>query len=340
MSEAAEGTFRTHAQYLRAFAHLAGFTTPTEKPADRLKLVRGATELAPSINLGRRRESDLAQVRLSLANAWGTELLLALSGEYAVEDELVRVSNSWGVVQAYYALYHATQALVVALGQPRPTSHPKTQQAFSNFWTQRRMVLPPWTMGAGAAGYINFPDGIAVDESFHPWKRCDKETRWQIAAKALRTTRDEAVDDALRSARDAKTKARRKQWQAARETGRERGLISEPGRANLTQTERSDVSNRVRTHTILDYLYRLRVKANYEDVAVFTEGPTDSDSSRRVHKDLVSVVAAGLTVHELHVRRLVGAKTFGDVVSAWATANMPQRLDIGIGLRQWRLYAE
>jgi hypothetical protein len=112
------------------------------------------------------------------------------------------------VFQAYYALYHGAQALMVALGQPRPTTHPKTQQFFANFWTDRNLLPPPWTLRADSTGYGNFPPEVVIDEGFHPWARCDKNTRWQIAAKALRTTREEAIEDALRDGRDTKSRKR------------------------------------------------------------------------------------------------------------------------------------
>jgi hypothetical protein len=341
MSEDSEGTFRTHAQYVRAFAHIAGFTKPTERPHYRLSVVREKTESAPSIRLKRRSDADVEQVRLSLSNAWGTELLLALSGEFAVEEELVRVSNSWGVVQAYYALYHATQALMVSLGDPRSTTHPKTQRSYASFWTEREMVLPPWTMGASHDGYRNIPDEVTIDETFHPWSKCDKDSRWQIAAKALRTTRDEAIDEALQEARHVKAKKRVKTWKEEEATRAAAGLPPQKRpaeRANLTRPERNTVHAHVRTYTILDYLYRLRIKANYEDVAVFTEGPTDDYSSRTVHLDLVHIVAAGLAVHELHIRQLIGVRQFENLAKTWVGANMPEGMDIGIGLRWRRLY--
>ena len=57
------------------------------------------------------------------------------TGEVLInEDELIRVSNNWSVVQSYYIIYHSTQALAGARCFPRPTSHIKTQKIFSNLW--------------------------------------------------------------------------------------------------------------------------------------------------------------------------------------------------------------
>lgn len=94
MGKDAEGIFRTHAQYIRAFAHIAGFTKPGEAPGYRLRVVAKSANEAPSSQVNRRKELDNAQVRSSLANAWGTELLLALSGKTPLK------TNSSGSVTA------------------------------------------------------------------------------------------------------------------------------------------------------------------------------------------------------------------------------------------------
>lgn len=60
---------------------------------------------------------DHAQVQRSLRNAWSTEILLAMPGQWTTEDEFIRLANSWGVIQTYYVVYHATQA---ARGATRP----------------------------------------------------------------------------------------------------------------------------------------------------------------------------------------------------------------------------
>jgi hypothetical protein len=76
-----------------------------------------------------------------------------------------------------------------------------------------------------------------------------------------------------------------------------------PASANLTAGESADVESRVRPYTVLDYLYRLRIKANYEDATVFVEGPEDDSSSIRVAQDLELVTAATLLAHELRIGR-------------------------------------
>ncbi|HWO81936.1 hypothetical protein, partial [Gaiella sp.] len=61
--------------------------------------------------------------------------------------------------------------------------------------------------------------------------------------------------------------------------------------------------------------------------------------SKTVHLDLVHIVAAALTVHEVHIRRLIGATQFRAFVGSWVESNMPTGLDVGISLRHRREYS-
>ncbi|MCA1709405.1 MAG: hypothetical protein LC808_41455, partial [Actinobacteria bacterium] len=146
MGTDSEGSFRAHSNYVRSFARLAGFTYDVD-PVTALASLRDAT-VKSSVVTGAQKIAnvDLDQVRKSLVNAWGTELLLGLAGEYASEKELVSMANNWGVVQAYYVAYHATQALAVARGAQRPDSHPKTQRMFATHWVNSAFRVPPWCL--------------------------------------------------------------------------------------------------------------------------------------------------------------------------------------------------
>jgi hypothetical protein len=94
------------------------------------------------------RQFSVDELSACLNRAWGTELLLAMSMRFVGEDEMMRISNSWGCVQLYYVGYSAAQALVVASGQPRPASHPKTQDQAIAVWTNRQSGVPPFSFAA------------------------------------------------------------------------------------------------------------------------------------------------------------------------------------------------
>lgn len=328
------GSFRTHANYLRAFATLCGYNGVTAKRASVLpKFVNRVQEHLPRGNNAARLPLD--HIRRSLMNAWGTELILALSGRFATEDELVRLVNNWGAVQGYYAVYHATQALTLARGMPRPESHPKTQRIFMDWWGSR--ALEPLGLSVGPDGFRCGMDSIEVEDG-HAWRACTPDTAWHIAGMALRTTREDAVSEAMQRAREQKKGALRKAWRAEEERRVADGKAArrEPTYPlpHLTATEKEAVTRSTRAYGLIDYLYRLRIKTNYEDARMFIDGPDDSSTSTQVHVDLRRVVECVLLVTELCIRERVGARAFGEWVRDWADTKTPREVQLGLAARR------
>jgi hypothetical protein len=118
------------------------------------------------------------------------------------------------------------------------------------------------------------------------------------------------VEDRLKKGRERKLTERRKAWRADCETRAHLGKKArpEPKTANLTAAERGDVERRTRPVTVADYLYRLRVKANYDDITVFADGPTTDAEAAAMAADLVDLACATLVVHEVRLAARIGSK--------------------------------
>ena len=205
------GSFKTHAGYLHALSYLCGYTNFRRDPQVSAALAARIRAEASYQQTVVRQGFDNDQIRRSLNSAWGSELLLVISGTYAPE-ELQGVSNTWVAIQAYYACYHAIQALIVARGHPRPTTHPTTQRMFIDAWVTPPRNMPPWSLGAGNGTYLNVPQGHAINEGVHAWAALDAAVAIDVAAKAFRTTRDDSVVEAKKNERLKKQKANRKEW--------------------------------------------------------------------------------------------------------------------------------
>jgi hypothetical protein len=98
LSKDAPSVFRTHSNYLRAFATLA-YSGAGQRHSAYSSII---DRIINSIILSGSRITgvDSRQIRSSLENAWGTELLLALGERIVRNEEVVRLSNNWNVVQA------------------------------------------------------------------------------------------------------------------------------------------------------------------------------------------------------------------------------------------------
>lgn len=314
------GSFKTHAGYLHALAYLCGYTLIKRDPAV-ITALATRIKAEPSYAATTARPGfDGDQLRRSLDAAWGSELLLSVTGTYA-PAELRGVSNTWVAIQAYYACYHVTQALVIAKGQPRPTSHGKTQTMFVDAWVSPPRNLLPWSLGAIDKGYSNLPSGHVVDESVHQWATLDAESAIDLACKAFRTTREDFVVEEKKKERQKKLKARRKAWQEVEAARLAKG--SKPRKdptfplPRLTPTEHTTVESRARAFGVLDYLFRLRIKAQYEDSTLFSEGPEDAGESHLVYQHLARAVRCTLLLHELFIERIVGRQVFERLVDGW-----------------------
>lgn len=291
---------------------------------------RSFTERSPT-------SGRLAGVSAALANAWGTELLMLLQAKLLRGDELLRLGNNWAAVQTYYVCYHATHALVLAEGSS-PGRHPGTQRRFVATWVTRPLSLPPWTLGAGHHRYFNLPPGRVIREGLHAWTSCDSDTCWDIAAKALRTTRADAIPEAIMSRRQQKRKERRRSWEAEEADRLSRGrkprkppIFRLP---RLSEAEKEAVERGVRPYSLMDYLFRLRVKSNYEEARMFTEGPADDQSSRQVNTDLQFLGSGTLLLHELQIRQHIGRDQMADLIDGWVSSNHPLGTRIGVAARR------
>ncbi|WP_298993270.1 hypothetical protein [uncultured Pseudokineococcus sp.] len=293
--------------------------------------------------------SDVRVVLDCLNRAWGTELILNMTRHTARDQDLVRLANSWGVIQLYYIAYGATQALIAAEGRRRPTTHPGTQEQVATLWVERSFAVAPWSFamghpggrGLGADGSANGPKRQLLE--VHPWTPCDASNSWDIAALALRTTREHHVSARLERLRAERAAQARKTWrqeeaERLRQNKRPRVERQWPTRARLKRSESDEAAAKVRPHTMVDYFYRLRVKANYEDARMFTEGPESEGQSRQVARDIAHLASATMLSHEIRVGRLLGRQVLGQAVDTWLKDNTRPDEEHGLALRRDMLH--
>ncbi len=332
-------SFATHSNYLRAAAMIAGFDTLVPNDLQILTNLAQSVQASAMYNGLVQHQANLVELRRSLNNAWASELVLAIPGRFTNADSVIRLANNWGVVQLYYVLYHATQAFHIATGNPRPTNHPTTQRIYTSTWG-RPGTLSPWNLTIDANGYDQFPANWQVDLTINPFTPCTPVSCWDHVAMALRTTRRDSLSDAYMKKRKEKTSQKRSTWEAAEQTRLAGG--KKPRKrppfplSNLLASERSAVNNHVRAHSLIDYAYRLRIKTNYEDADMFTEGPHNTAASGHVNRDIVRLAAASLLIAELHIARLVGAQNFAPMADGWLQThvNLPPQLQVGLRVRR------
>ncbi len=333
MSRSPKNSFITHSNYIRAFDYLLVDRNSLASPQFYSELYRRviSSNVLPQ-NKGK--DLDKKQVHKSMHNAWGTEFLLLSSKQFISEDEMIRLSNNWNCIQMYYVLYHCTQALGAAKGQQRPNSHQKTQSAFATLWAKRSYSVHPWSLAYGPDGPINIPEMIRIDDSIHSWSAFTEDQEWSIALKSLRTTREEVYEEKIKEKRQLKRRDKKLKWEAE-----ESARIATGKRARkkpkfrlplLTQSEKDVINEKLRPFTIMDYLYRLRIKTNYEDANMFTDGPEHKSESESIRECLCRLASATLFLHELMLCRIIGNEEFNRWVKNWTDTNLPKGMKDGL----------
>ena len=337
MPETPIESFRTHSNYIRAF-NLLIYDPVSSPPRDMVACLRDRILQSNVLPQSRNTSIDIGQIQSSLHSAWGTEAILLMTRRIINEEELLRLSNNWSSIQVYYIFYHCTQALHVAKGHPRPRSHPNTQNIFYDYWAARSVFLPPWSLAYGNVGTINAPPEIVPDISVHPWTACEGNNVWNLASKALMTTRRDALDEKYREKRELKRRQNRRAWSQEENDRLARGRKARKPHnfrlPKLSNSEKERINESLRPYTIMDYLYRLRLKTNYEDSNMFSDGPEDNNSSRYIRDALCRIVNGTLFLHELAINILVGRESFLTWTDEWIQRNMPQNAVNGLALRR------
>jgi hypothetical protein len=333
-SQTAE-SFLTYRHYIRALARLAGYHHPMVATGSVYPEL--ATRFAALPTLAPLQVPlDRDAVKRSLMNAWGTELLMAVTSRYSANDELMRLTNNWTAVQLYYVFYHATQALVIARGRPRPESHPITRRLFLDMWASRPLDCTPWSLGYQTAPQ-NVPAGHTVNSQITTVARPRSDADCvDYVLKALYTTRNEDLPAARAAAREEKRGARKRAWTEEETQRQRRGLRARKlprfALPTLTPDEKTRVRTRQRCYTVMDLLWRLRIKTHYQDGLMMLEGPADDSVSAEFNRDMQHVAGSTMMLFEMHLCRQLGRDVLKEMAEEWLQRNQAS-VTAGLGER-------
>lgn len=187
-----------------------------------------------------------------------------------VLPEFAMASALWLPVQAYYAVHGFGLALLAATGSA--ASLPRTHSAFMKAAADRivNRLLPQPFSALFRGGYYEWkflpgdltgiPDRLVDIRPGLNLERPDETTRDVHIAQCLDTTRRRLIERKLDDAR--RKRARKSGKRTGRLSGQQQGRIAES----------------VSSTTVFDYLYRVRIKSNYEDATMYQEDSDHADA--------------------------------------------------------------
>ena len=242
---------------------------------------------------------DPAPIEPHLRIAWNTEFLLSIDHG---DPDIVRINNQWATIQAYYAVYSGLEALAYALDGHLPKSHSKAQRKCSDYLIN--LGISPWDKAfRGAEGKsgsahkpVNFPSSLAIP---HNLQRSGVDPLGMIA-RCLKAEHSHRIDD---------------KWRNKKESGCFKYQYK-PGPT-----------------TLLHFLYRLRIKSNYQEIDAFV-----SQAPQHEILDFAQALQAltswSLALFEMILMRRLGTQPVKDLAQKYMAAN-PSAAKLGARLAEY-----
>ncbi|WP_346855407.1 hypothetical protein [uncultured Draconibacterium sp.] len=241
------------------------------------------------------RNCSVKQVEQWLKSSWNTECVL-MQNTGIIIDSKQSFCMQWAFPQAYYAVYGSIMAMFKALGFTE-NSHTAVLKKYASMMVQNKL---PESISMCC-------DGIKESYEFHNINKPKYHTNsleldlWDNVTidnqicRFLGSTRDKRLDD---KKEDFKRKFRTK-----------KGAY----RVRFEKEHWQEVSDALGSTTIVDFLYRKRIKGNYEDIETYSSEHFDGLS---VLGNLLKVVNRINLVNETYIAKAIGYKNLKTIANS------------------------
>ena len=247
-------------------------------------------KLKPAKNL------DLNEIEKWLNNAWNTENVLFLNNSI-IDNSGQGFALQWAFPQAYYSTFGTLLAHFNAVGYTEK-SHTGVLKKFGQLIQADKLPESICFHTDGAKKHLSY---------------CKITKPLNIKAIELDTTNIETVDNQicqfLKSTRDMKLAER------APDIVKNLKLKTASGKlkTKLSPSDWQKVSQSVGITSIMDILYRKRIKANYQDIEVFTY---EKLKGKDVLTNLCNVVDRINLINETYIAKAIGLKKHTEFVDS------------------------
>lgn len=250
---------------------------------------------------------NIDTIRKLLWNSWSTEYSYNL-GRQIDNDDYYKFALHWNFPQAYYSVYLSMTAFHETQGIAND-QHEKSIKLFGNSIKDNHYpkALSFYSMGLhdefyykGLATFKKFPSdysGLSKIESLD-------EAQVQIAL-FLKSTRVKNAEHKREKCKESKDKR----------------FLNAKGefRQKFSKEHWDLIYQSIPVTTLLNLMYRLRIKANYHDVETFINADIDF---RTFHISLAGIIEYMNFVHEAYIVKVIGNKEYEKILT-----NFPNHLN-------------
>lgn len=233
----------------------------------------------------------LVEVNQWLKNAWNTESIL-IQNINIIENTGQSFCMQWAFPQAYYSVFGTTLAKFKAIGLTE-TSHTSVLRKYGSLMLERKLPESISISCNGIAKNLVF-ENIVVPNKIDGYMDLDLNDK---------TTIDNHICQFLKATRLLRLKEKAPSMGFKKSNGEKR--------KNLNDELWTKVSNSIGNTTIFDFLYRKRIKGNYQDIETYN---SPYFKGKEVIESLITVIDRINLVNEVYTCKAIGKENYNLLV--------------------------
>lgn len=239
-----------------------------------------------------KKDLDLNRISKILRNAWYTEFQM---NQLSLSSEFAGFSLHWAQVYTYYSCYLQIRAYLISQKQEVNPKHRTTLRHFSQELDKRRDIFPsPWNLLCEK----NPDDNIFIN------KKTKFSNNHQLSNKA----KDNPIDNFskfLKTTRKKELERRCAEWK------------KEKDKKRIPPAEKKTIIENMPPTSIYDCLYRLRIRANYENADTFIFSTIPDKDAETFHKSLQNIVWINSLILETISAKYLSYKNYVQIIEKY-----------------------
>lgn len=250
-----------------------------------------------------KQDLDITKISKILRNSWYTEFQM---NQLSLTSEFAGFSLHWAQVYTYYSCYLQIRAYLLSQNQDVNPKHKTTLQHFSQELKKRSKIFPnPWNLLCEKDPENNlFINKKTEFKNNHQLSNVAKENPIDNFSKFLRTTRKKELN------------RKYDEWK------------KDNNKRRIPPLEKQKIIENTPPTSIYDCLYRLRIRANYEDADTFIFSNIPDEDSETFHNSLKNIVWISSLILETITAKYLSYKNYIKIVENYeetmSTKNLKQ----------------
>ena len=290
-------SFLTFLNYFEAWA--IGIGDEKERFEKFNRLVEGKHIVKIQTN----KNPDIDNISRLMRNAWLTEQQLQIPSN---NPEIIPVANHWVACQAYYSIYLMLRSFFLAIGEKVSRTHTNNLKQISEYILRRNsLFIYPLNViyeDGVTPRFRNVPSGICPDVTINSLSNVDKSNPIDHIGKCLKTTKKDLLEkDCVR-------------W-------KESNKKELNGKGILPKGKRNELSQQRAYISIFDFLFRMRVRTNYEEADTFLNTANENNNAILYYQSCRQITASILCNLEILITKKITKAKMKQIIGSFSSSS-------------------